>query len=75
MCANANAAAATLPCPAGYTSVSHYLVLNNLDDAGKAEALKRGMCPPELAGEGWSKGGKRWDGGRHSCCCCCITMM
>jgi len=37
---------------AGYTSVAHYLVLNNLSDAAKPVALERGMCPPELAGMG-----------------------
>ncbi|KAI3432866.1 hypothetical protein D9Q98_010449 [Chlorella vulgaris] len=32
----------------GYASVAHYLVLNNLSDAAKPEALERGICPPEL---------------------------
>jgi hypothetical protein len=36
--------------PAGYTSVAHYLVLNNLSDNAKPAALERGLCPPELAG-------------------------
>lgn len=35
---------------AGYKSVAHYLVLNNLTDAAKLVALEREMCPPELAG-------------------------
>lgn len=36
--------------PAGYKSVAHYLVLNNLSDEAKPVALERGLCPPELAG-------------------------
>jgi hypothetical protein len=43
--------AALLPAPAGYKSVAHYLVLNNLSDEAKPVALERGMCPPELSGE------------------------
>ncbi|PSC73301.1 ubiquitin-ligase zinc ion binding [Micractinium conductrix] len=35
----------------GYTSVSHYLVLNSLSDEAKPVALERGLCPPELAAE------------------------
>lgn len=38
------------PPPAGYKSVAHYLVLNNLSDEAKPVALERGLCPPELAG-------------------------
>ena len=41
---------ATVTCFAGYTSVAHYLVLNNLHTDAKPVALERGMCPPELAG-------------------------
>ena len=38
------------PVLAGYKSVAHYLVLNNLTEEAKPVALERGMCPPELAG-------------------------